>query len=182
MSDKHVLTTGDIAKYCGVNFRTVIRWIERGQLDAYKLPGRGDNRVPVDSFVTFLNENNMPIPSGLLTGERKLVLLSNRDDTVADIATTARRCHWDLVVANDAVHFGYLVARIQPAAVAVMNIVDQKSAERVIHDNHHRNILPLLLSTDRGGNNTLAHWHECAWPGDQAQFLMLLRDAAEAIH
>ncbi|TNF38926.1 MAG: response regulator, partial [Gammaproteobacteria bacterium] len=39
------LTTGDIARYCQVNFRSVIRWIERGLLKAHKLPGRGDNRV-----------------------------------------------------------------------------------------------------------------------------------------
>ena len=38
-----VYTTGEIAKFVGVNFRTVIRWIERGQLDGYKLPGRGDH-------------------------------------------------------------------------------------------------------------------------------------------
>ncbi|MDO6805884.1 helix-turn-helix domain-containing protein, partial [Wenyingzhuangia sp. 1_MG-2023] len=57
---KQVLTTGEVAKYCGVNFRTVIRWIERGHLEAYKLPGRGDNRVPVAGFVRFLQSNEMP--------------------------------------------------------------------------------------------------------------------------
>lgn len=59
---KDALTTGDVAKYCGVNFRTIIRWIEKGYLDAYKLPGRGDNRIPVASFVAFLRSNNMPVP------------------------------------------------------------------------------------------------------------------------
>ncbi len=40
-----VLTTGEAARICGVNFRTVLRWIDRGLLPAYKLPGRGDRRV-----------------------------------------------------------------------------------------------------------------------------------------
>ena len=62
---KEALTTGEVAKYCGVNFRTVIRWIEKGYIEAYKLPGRGDNRIPIHSFVTFLNKNNMPVPSDL---------------------------------------------------------------------------------------------------------------------
>lgn len=62
---KKVLTTGEIADYCGVNFRTVIRWIERGHLAAYKLPGRGDNRVQMDNFLTFLKENKMPVPKAL---------------------------------------------------------------------------------------------------------------------
>lgn len=62
---KEALTTGEVAKYCGVNFRTVIRWIEKGYMKAYKLPGRGDNRVPIDSLIDFLKQNNMPIPAEL---------------------------------------------------------------------------------------------------------------------
>ena len=72
MREKQALTTGEVAKYCGVNFRTVIRWIERGHLDAYKLPGRGDNRIPVESFVDFLNNNNMPVPEELDSGDINL--------------------------------------------------------------------------------------------------------------
>ena len=62
MQAKQILTTGEIARYCGVNFRTVIRWIERGRLKAYQLPGRGDNRVTVEDFIDFLKVNSMPIP------------------------------------------------------------------------------------------------------------------------
>ena len=39
------LTSGEIASYCDVNLRTVIRWIESGKLKGFKLPGRGNNRV-----------------------------------------------------------------------------------------------------------------------------------------
>jgi len=60
--DKRTLTTGEIARYCGVNFRTVIRWIKRGYLNAFQLPGRGDNRVEVEDFLIFLKKNNIPIP------------------------------------------------------------------------------------------------------------------------
>lgn len=60
-----MLTTGEIAQHCGVNARTVIRWIKRGYLNAYQLPGRGDNRVAVEDFVNFLKAHDMPIPEGL---------------------------------------------------------------------------------------------------------------------
>ena len=62
---KRILTTGEIAEYCGVNFRTVIRWIKRGHLEAYQLPGRGDNRIKVEDFIHFLDEHKMPIPDDL---------------------------------------------------------------------------------------------------------------------
>ena len=48
------LTSGEIATYCDVNLRTVIRWIESGKLKGFKLPGRGNNRVLVSDFVSFL--------------------------------------------------------------------------------------------------------------------------------
>ena len=47
------LTTGEIAKYCGVTLRTVIRWLETEKLKGFKLPGRGNNRVLVDDFIVF---------------------------------------------------------------------------------------------------------------------------------
>lgn len=52
---KDTLTTGEIAHYCGVNFRTVIRWIDSGRLRAYQLPGRDDNRVAWSDFIAFLS-------------------------------------------------------------------------------------------------------------------------------
>jgi excisionase family DNA binding protein len=60
------LTTGEIAEYCQVNLRTVIRWIDGGKLKGYKLPGRGNNRVLQEDFLVFLKEYDMPIPDELM--------------------------------------------------------------------------------------------------------------------
>ncbi len=62
---KDIFTTGDIAKYLGVNFRTVGRWIKKGYLKAFQLPGRGDNRVTREDFFEFLQEHGMPVPEEL---------------------------------------------------------------------------------------------------------------------
>lgn len=84
MNEKRALTTGEIAKFCGVNFRTVIRWIEKGYMSAYKLPGRGDNRVTIDEFLRFLESNNMPVPDSLLPKKGSLV-----KETKAETANNA---------------------------------------------------------------------------------------------
>jgi excisionase family DNA binding protein len=54
------LTTGAVARYCGVSKVTVLRWIEKGDLEAFKLPG-GQNRVHRDSFYAFAAKHNIPI-------------------------------------------------------------------------------------------------------------------------
>ncbi len=46
------LTTGVIAKYCGVSKVTVLRWIKQGVLTAFKIPG-GHNRIHRDDFYAF---------------------------------------------------------------------------------------------------------------------------------
>ena len=68
---KKALTTGEVASYCGVNFRTVIRWIEKGYIESFKLPGRGDNRIRVDHFVNFLHHNKMPVLFWLIIALKK---------------------------------------------------------------------------------------------------------------
>ena len=70
--EKMAFTTGEVASYCGVNFRTVIRWIKRRQLNAYQLPGRGDNRITRDDLVAFMKKYNIPIPREISNVETDL--------------------------------------------------------------------------------------------------------------
>ena len=69
------LTSGEIAEYCDVNLRTVIRWLESGKLKGFKLPGRGNNRVLINDFIDFLERHNMPIPDNLKPEASPLILI-----------------------------------------------------------------------------------------------------------
>jgi excisionase family DNA binding protein len=52
-------TTGKIAKLCGVTKVTVLRWIKRGELKAYQLPG-GQNRITEADFKEFAKRYGIP--------------------------------------------------------------------------------------------------------------------------
>jgi len=54
------ITTGTVAKYCGVSKVTVLRWIKNGILTAFKIPG-GHNRIHQDEFNVFAAKHNIPI-------------------------------------------------------------------------------------------------------------------------
>jgi excisionase family DNA binding protein len=54
------LTTGVVARHCGVSKVTVLRWIERGNLTAFRLPG-GQNRIHRDDFFAFATKHSIPI-------------------------------------------------------------------------------------------------------------------------
>ena len=53
-------TTGGIARHCGVSKVTVLRWIEKGDLAAFRLPG-GQNRIHRDEFLAFADRHSIPV-------------------------------------------------------------------------------------------------------------------------
>ena len=54
------ITTGTIARYCGVTSVTVLRWIRQKQLAAFRLPG-GHYRIHRNDFGNFLAKYNIPM-------------------------------------------------------------------------------------------------------------------------
>lgn len=157
MIDKQTLTTGEAAKYCGVNFRTVIRWIERGHLSAFKLPGRGDNRIPVDTFVDFLRKNEMPIADELLADDRHLLLFSAVDERSRALAADLRRHHWNVVLVDDPVQLGYLLAKDKPAALLMANTQYLETSARMMAEisksRGQKVKMALLLADDHPASN-----------------------------
>ena len=59
-SPAEYLTTGTVAKYCGVSKVTVLRWIDKGHLAAFRLP-EGHYRIHRDDFGKFLVKHGLPV-------------------------------------------------------------------------------------------------------------------------
>ena len=116
---KRNLTTGDIAKLCGVNFRTVIRWIQRGHLKAYQLPGRGDNRIQMADFLTFLQENEMPIPEELQQTSHRVLIVQGDAKVAKSIERTLKRADFETMIAVDGLAAGTLAITYSPAVVVL---------------------------------------------------------------
>ncbi len=181
MTDKQALTTGEAAKYCGVNFRTVIRWIERGHLDAYKLPGRGDNRIPVDTFVDFLKKNDMPVPEELVADDRRLLLFSLPDTQVRELAADLRRNSWDVILSDDPVQLGYLIAKDKPSALLMMDAGHVDVAARIMKEvSKDRSDSPKMALLQKSSKDAHDGWDSFQWP-EQRQMLLdyLIQDGSD---
>jgi two-component system response regulator VicR len=64
-SQTEYLTTGTIARNCGVSKVTVLRWIEKGYLRAFRLP-EGHFRIHRDDFNEFLEKHGIPLRDRIL--------------------------------------------------------------------------------------------------------------------
>ncbi|MSR84235.1 MAG: response regulator [Candidatus Latescibacteria bacterium] len=113
-----MLTTGEIAQYCKVNFRTVIRWIKRGHLKAYQLPGRGDNRVEVDDFLRFLHQHNLPVPGAFQRpaphAAPRVLIVDDDQGAARVIQRVLRRAGFETQMAFDGFSAGALMESLAP--------------------------------------------------------------------
>ncbi|HEY8568930.1 response regulator [Microbulbifer sp.] len=155
MSEVHVLTTGEAARYCGVNFRTVIRWIERGQLKAYKLPGRGDHRICVEDFVGFLRDNAMPVPAELGSTTRKILLVANSPELAAG-RQLLQQAGCEVDIAGDSFSAGALLATSKPTMLVLDTNLDGVNGFQVLDTIRSRaefSSLSVLLIAPQGETN-----------------------------
>lgn len=114
------LTSGEIASYCDVNLRTVIRWIESGKLKGFKLPGRGNNRVLVEDFIEFLERHDMPIPSALKGVASPSILIVDDEMPVAkSIQRIARRAGFDSYIATGGFQAGIMLSQYNPKVMTL---------------------------------------------------------------
>jgi excisionase family DNA binding protein len=67
---KDSFTTGQVARICQVQPRTVGKWFESGKLKGFRIRSSGERRIPRDALVRFLQEHGMPL-DGLPEEERK---------------------------------------------------------------------------------------------------------------
>jgi len=129
-------TTGEVASLCGVTLRTVINWINRGLLHAYKLPGRRrDNRIPRAELIAFMVKNQLPLPDFLrdvdnVGGARsealarvpsgQQVLVVDDDMSMAkSIARVVRSIGADVTVATGGFEAGRLYSSLSPALMTL---------------------------------------------------------------
>ena len=70
----------------GVSPSTVLSWIDKGLLPAFRTPG-GHRRVDPAALVEFLRAHQMPVPRALLPQARRVLLI---DDEVTFLRSTKR--------------------------------------------------------------------------------------------
>lgn len=83
------LTTGEVAEYCSVTYRAVLKWIAEGKLKAYRTPGQ-HSRIAVNDFLDFLEKYRMPVPPGLeRTSSKRKILIVDDDQNLVQLMRTA---------------------------------------------------------------------------------------------
>jgi excisionase family DNA binding protein len=114
-----MFSTGELARYCGVNFRTVLRWIERGTLRAHKLPGRGDHRIQLEDFLEFLAVHRMPVPRELAPARPQVLIVEDEHHMARSMERVLSRAGFAVKTASDGFRAGTLLGTLTPAVITL---------------------------------------------------------------
>lgn len=126
MTDNLLMKTlkpGEIAEYCDVHHRTVSRWIANGQLKGHKLPGRGNYRVQLEDFLSFLQKQKMPTPTALLTETqqtaKKIMIIDDEPAFRAAIKRALYGKDYEITLAEDGFQAGVKLMQQKPDLITL---------------------------------------------------------------
>lgn len=113
-----ILSTHDVARFCKVTPRTVLRWVDSGILPGYQTGG-GRRRVQREDLLRFMKERGMEIPEELFVVRNRIALV---DDDALHVKTMERALRafsttLDVRSANDGFAAGALLYSFRPHLV-----------------------------------------------------------------
>ena len=82
---KDLFTTGEAAEICKVSQQTIIRCFDAGRLDGFRIPGSKFRRIPRQSLIKFMKQNNIPLDK--LESGKKKVLIVDDDAEIVELMT-----------------------------------------------------------------------------------------------
>jgi len=101
LSARHLLTTGDIARYCETSVKQVNRWILKGDIEAFRNPG-GHYRVTKTKFREFLECNGMPIIDEFFAAPHTKIMIADDDAAVTKAYSLLIKNHYEESVVETA--------------------------------------------------------------------------------
>ena len=111
---KDLFTTGEAAEVCKVSQQTIIRCFDAGRLEGFRIPGSKFRRIPRQSLVKFMKENNIPLDS-LESGKKKVLIVDDDAEIVELMADVlVRDGRFDIKTAASGYDAGIMTQQFLP--------------------------------------------------------------------
>lgn len=110
------LTVFSASKYCDVSSKTIIDWVENGELKAYRTVG-GHRRIKKSDLEAFMRSQGIPITEKKEHGDRKKILVVDDDMIIVESIVQALEeddFNYDVISASDGFEAGLQVNHFNP--------------------------------------------------------------------
>lgn len=114
---KQVFTTGEVAHVCKVSQQTVIRCFDSGKLKGFRVPGSRFRRIPRESLLAFMKDNQIPLDQ--LESGRKRVLVVDDDEAIVEMFRDllGRDGRFEVRTASSGYEAGMLTEQFRPDVI-----------------------------------------------------------------
>jgi two-component system, OmpR family, response regulator len=111
---KQVFTTGEVAEICKVSQQTIIRCFDSGKLQGFRVPGSKFRRIPRESLMEFMKDNDIPLD--LLDSGKRRILVVDDDPAIVEILQDVleRDGRFEVKVTNTGYEAGILTQSFNP--------------------------------------------------------------------
>ena len=114
---KDLFTTGEAAEICRVSQQTIIRCFDAGRLEGFRVPGSRFRRIPRQSLVKFMKENNIPLDA-IESGKRKVLIVDDDAEIVELIVEVLNRDgRFETETASSGYEAGMATERFRPELI-----------------------------------------------------------------
>ena len=114
---KDLFTTGEAAEVCKVSQQTIIRCFDSGRLKGFRVPGSKFRRIPRQSLVKFMKDNNIPLDT-IDSGKRKVLVVDDDAEIVELIVDVlSRDGRFDTKTASSGYEAGIATQRYHPELI-----------------------------------------------------------------
>ena len=111
---KDLFTTGEAADVCKVSQQTIIRCFDSGRLQGFRIPGSKFRRIPRQSLINFMKENNIPLDN-LESGKKKILIVDDDAEIVELIMDVlVRDGRFEVRTASSGYEAGMSTQRFRP--------------------------------------------------------------------
>ena len=114
---KDLFTTGEAAEVCKVSQQTIIRCFDAGRLEGFRVPGSKFRRIPRQSLIKFMKDNNIPLDA-VDSGKRKVLIVDDDAEIVellVDVLTRDGR--FEPKTASSGYEAGIATQRFRPDVI-----------------------------------------------------------------
>lgn len=137
---KDVYTTGEVAEICKVSQQTVIRCFDSGRLKGFRVPGSRFRRIPRDSLVAFMKENQIPLDSLEMGRQKKRILAVDDEQAILDmlVELLERDGRFEVRVAHGGYEAGMVTQQFRPHVIVLdfkLPDIDGNKVCRLIRSN-----------------------------------------------
>jgi len=111
---KNVYSTGEAAAVCKVSQQTIIRCFDSGRLEGFRVPGSRFRRIPRESLIKFMRDNDIPLD--LLDSGKRKVLVVDDDPEIVELMVDVleRDGRFEVRTANSGYDAGVLTQEYRP--------------------------------------------------------------------